>query len=106
MKLLGDISDEHKKLAVELEEMEETLASMSYLTKEYVAKAMVCLAHDWYDLGAEEEGHRLLMKAEQTCPGYFKNNVSKHMKEDEKFNLIMNRILSSIILLLINTVKS
>jgi hypothetical protein len=105
MRLIGDVSPEHRQLAVQLEEMEEALADMEYLSKEHVAKAMVCLAHDWYDIGLEEEGQRLLAKANEICPDYFVDTIKEHAAEDDKFDILVKRLFGKIVLLLISTLR-
>lgn len=89
MKLLGDVPQEHKDLAEELEQMERYFDSKHNVPLEMVAKGYVCLAHDWFALGAEEEGHRLLDKADKIYPGYFHTKASDHAKEDMDFALLI-----------------
>lgn len=50
-----------------------------------VAKAMVCLAHDWYTVHMEEEGDKFLNKAEELCPGYYIAPILIQMKNDPEF---------------------
>lgn len=92
MKIFGDVTDQHKSAANELEEMESILTSnRRKLSRSRVAKGYVCLVYDWYKIGMEEEGNRLLQKIDQICPGYFKKYLIKHMEEDKVFDdLIKN----------------
>lgn len=59
----------------------------SMKTPDLDLKAMgyVCLAHDWFYLGDTDKGYALLSKAESTCPGYFENEMKKHVEEVEYF---------------------
>lgn len=89
MKLLGDVPQEHKDLAVELEKMEKFLDSKLHMPLEMIAKGYVCVAHDWFAIGEEDEGHRLLGKADKVYPGYFDTKSADHANEDPDFNRLM-----------------
>lgn len=97
MKLLGDVSEEEKQLSFELEEMESYLDSRNKNSyADIMAQGYVCLAHDWYELNMEEEGHRLLEKAESVYPGYFKNLISVHTSKDKDFERLVKNISSQL----------
>lgn len=89
-KMYGDVPEGNKKLAdalVKAElEMDDTISAP------YKAQAFFCLAHDWYEMGMEEEGHRLLEKAEEACPGYFKTHLQNHCKENPNLALLTERM--------------
>lgn len=56
------------------------------------AKIYVCYAHDWYQMDMDEEGGRLLLKADQVYPGYFKGLVIQHTKESKDFDKLVKNI--------------
>ena len=95
MKIYGDAPASYKALALKLEtaELEVDQFSMPAGKK---AQAYVCLASDWYDLGMEEEGERLLTKAETTSPTYFDELIVQHMKEDPNFEYLVRNISSEL----------
>jgi hypothetical protein len=96
--LHGDIPSDHLKLAKELEEMEEFFDHPTEnMPKSLIAKGFVCCAHDWYEMGDDEKGNQLLEKAEKVCPGYFENEMLKHVDEDELFDLVVLGITKSIL---------
>jgi len=57
-------------------------------------KAMmyVCMAHDHYQMDMDEEGNRLLMKAERAYPNYFKTLITEHTKSNPDFATLVNRL--------------
>lgn len=91
MKLAGDVPQEDRKLAEELEKFEREIDQDPF-SGDRKAQLYTCLAHDWFKLGAEEEGNRLLLKADQVSPGYFNKTVIQHQLEDESFDLIVKNI--------------
>lgn len=56
------------------------------------AKAFVCLAHDYYDIEMEEEGDRLLLRAEKLYPGYFMAAIRIHAELDPEFSCLVRQI--------------
>ena len=90
--IYGDVSEEDKALTTKLKNHEKSLELDKVLTKDQRAYSYVCLAHDWYAMGMEEEGHALLAKAEKACPGYFKNYMVKQTQSNPNFNLIVRNI--------------
>lgn len=108
MKLLGDVPEEHKELAKQLLETENYFDQKDLehlVANEIRAKAYVCLAHDWYQIGCEEEGEKLLLKAEKVCPGYFKEIMVKHTEEDSDFNLVVKQLTSEVFFMLVDKIK-
>lgn len=101
MKLLGDVPEHHRDLADALERAEKDVDEDKLLPKSRKAQIYTCLAHDWYDISVEEEGNRLLLKAEATFPGYFKDIVVQHMLEDENFQLVIGNITSELIQIMV-----
>lgn len=107
MRLLGDVSERDRKVAEQLVEFEPQIQNGNY-PKEKQAQMYVCLAHDWFQLELEEEGNRLILKAERTCPGYFKNVMMNQTLRDEAFDLVvksLNGQMASLILHHINDMK-
>lgn len=107
IKFGGDISDADKRLAAELEKEEEywnIASASSHYAKEIVAKAFVCLAHDWLEIGLEEKGTELIEKAERVCPGYFENTILLQTKSDEDFDILVKNIFVNLSWILINRV--
>lgn len=98
MRLLGDVPKEHQELARDLREIEVAIDGMIVPPREK-AKAYVAMAHDWYSMGAEEEGHKLLLKAEKACAGYFTKEINEDT-EDEEFAYLVGRLKAEIIYLL------
>jgi hypothetical protein len=108
MKLLGDVPEEHKQLAVELEEAEEywdSKVGTSLMPEELLAKAYTCLAHDWYQIGSEDDGQRLLEKAEAVCPGYFKEVMLRQTYEDSTFDMLVKSLSVELTWMLVNRLK-
>lgn len=101
MKLVGDVPEEHKELAEALEKAEGDIDNDKLLPDSRKAQIYTCLAHDWYDICAEEEGNRLILKADKVFPGYFKSEVVQHMKEDENFEYIVQKITSELVQIMV-----
>lgn len=104
MKLHGDITKEDRELAEQLDLFEQNIGNDTY-PNERKAQLYTCLAHDWYQMGVEEEGNRLLLKAERIFPGYFKDTVIKHQLEDDTFDLIIKNITSELARMLVDSVS-
>jgi hypothetical protein len=51
---------------------------------------MVCIAHDYYSMEFDEEGDRLLRRAEKLSPGYFKGPIYDQIKKDPEFALLVH----------------
>lgn len=105
-KLYGDVSEKEKKLAEGLEEHESWLDKKKDVPALIAAKMLVCLAHDWYDLAMDDEGERLLTKADKICPGYFRKAIVDQTIEDPEFAyLILNlqRLIATDILSVLGT---
>lgn len=92
MKLI-EVPQWQKDLAEELRKQEQSIDDMlPSIPVDERAKCYVCLAYDWYRMGATVEGQKLIWKAEATCPGYFENQARKQMAESPTYNFIMNSI--------------
>ncbi len=96
--LHGDISQEDRELAEELLRMENVidLDGEVYGFPD-CARMLVCLSHDWYDLGDDDKGRALLEKAEKICPGYFDNEIKMHIKEDPMYDYLVQSLAAKIL---------
>lgn len=103
-KMYGDVPEGNKKLAEELVKAEANLDTT--LSAPYVAQTYFCLAHDWYEMGMEEEGHRLLQKAEDACPGYFRVHLKNHCKENPNLLFLTDRMFTMLAWSLLDGLKS
>lgn len=101
MKLVGDVPEEHRELAAALDKAESDIDTDKLLPDSRKAQVYTCLAHDWYDICVEEEGNRLLLKANKVFPGYFNAMVVQHMSEDENFELVVRNITSELIQIMV-----
>ena len=90
MRAYGDIPADHLNLIEELQNLEYWFNihgdEISQLSS---AKGFVSMAHDWYMMEIEEEGERLLKRAEKECPGYFKGPIFVHIAKDEDFAMLV-----------------
>lgn len=106
IRLLGDVPQWQKDLAVELRTMEKSLDGMiDFFPGMQKAKCYVSLAHDWYYMGADEEGQKLLVKANEVCPGYFKNEINDHMKQSPEFTKLVNNLALELRSILLQSIK-
>jgi len=103
MKLIGDVPEHHRILAASLEDAEREADNDTLMPDELKAQICVCLAHDWFDISVEEEGSRLLAKAEAYCPGYFKHKILEHTKDDAHYSIVVQNVTSMIIQRIIGT---
>ena len=96
--LHGDIPENHQELAKELEELEGYFDSKTdSFPPESMAKAYVCMASDWYSMGDDDKGSKLLDKAEKACPGYFNNQIHTHTYEDPDFDLLVKILTKNVL---------
>jgi len=103
--LHGDVPEGDKKTAEALRKMEIDMEEQATLSPQYTAQAFVCLAHDWYEMGSEEEGHRLLKKADIVCPEYFRKHMQSHTLENSAFELLVNRLFAMLGWQLLDSLK-
>lgn len=101
----GDVPQEHRDLAEELKEMESFLEVNTKISPEYKAKSYVCLAHDWYMIGMEENAEKLLLLSEKVFPGYFSDKMLKHVQEDERFHLLVKNLSTELVYSLLDGLK-
>lgn len=82
----GDIPTKDREIIKEVITLESWLEKYkSGLPTLSIAKANVCLAHDWYAVHLEEMGDLFINKAEKVCPGYFKAPIFVQMKNDPEY---------------------
>lgn len=105
MKLYGDVPEEHKELAIALTQTEKVFDLSMDTDRSKLAKGYVCLSHDWYHIGMEEEGLRLLSKAEQVYPGYFKTMIAKHCYEDADFEFIVRNMTAELVRMMLSRLE-
>jgi hypothetical protein len=106
VKLHGDNSSQDKELAEQLEIFERSIDGTNTFPPECIAQMLVCLAHDWFQLKCEEEGQRLLDKADKVFPGYLTSpEIKLHMKEDDEFTMVMVNIGKELIGVLADRLK-
>jgi len=103
MKIYGDVTDEERKLADELTEMEYFFHNQpfSVYSRRLQAKVFISLAHDWFTLSMDDEGTRLIDKAIEVCPEYLQTFVIDDIAKDPKFKKVMERIYFELSLLLV-----
>ena len=107
MKMFGDITDKDRAASKELQEMETVLTSNKRkLPKSRIAKGYVCLVYDWYRIGMEEEGNRLLQKIDEVCPDYFYKHFAKHVEDDKNYEQIVQKLFIEFAFLLTNRPES
>jgi len=105
MKVSG-LPKEHLQLIAELETMEAFFMNKDLLsTPEIIAQSLTCLAHDWIQLGLEEKGHELLLKADKICPGYHKNKMLDHMKQDPSYDTLVKSLANELVLVALSTAR-
>ena len=105
MKSAGDLSERQKAEGAELTKFERLVDSDPY-TNDRKAQLYTCLAHDWFMLDMEEEGTRLILKAEEICPGYFTGAVIQHQVENPNFGTVIKNLTGELRSLLTGTLRS
>ncbi len=99
MKYFGDISKEHLELVDELVTLENWFKRHgSTIDPILAAKGHTCMAADYYSIFFDEEGDRLLNIAESCYPGYFKNAVFVHTRNDPEFAQLVTELKNSLAL--------
>lgn len=92
MKLV-EVPEWQRELAPELRKIEKSIDDMlPAVPAAEKAKCYVCLAYDWYSMGAIAEGQKLIKKAEEICPGYFEKEARQQMADSPVYNYLMNQI--------------
>lgn len=89
-KLYGDVPQKVRDLLVQLDQAISYWDSqLGNVPTPILSKAYTCLAHDYYHIGLEEEGEKLLLRAENLTPGFFKVNVPEECKNDAEFESLI-----------------
>jgi hypothetical protein len=90
MRYYGDIPAIDLRLLEELQTLEKWFDDHgSSLPVIPVAKGMTCVAFDYYFAEFEEEGDRLIRRAEKICPGYFKGPIHVDVEKDAEFAMLV-----------------
>jgi len=93
MKYFGDIPAEHLELLKTVQSLEALVdAHLKDFPPLALAKGFTSIAHDYYGIEFEEEGDRLIQRAEHYYPGYFKKPIHIHMEKDPLFNILVHRL--------------
>lgn len=88
-----EVPEWQKELAQELRKQEQAIDDLlPAISPEMKAKGYVCMAYDWFRMGAIREGQSLIQKAETICPGYFANQARTQMAESDTYSFIMSDI--------------
>lgn len=99
MRPVGDFSIQHLVLIDELIDMEVAFEENKNVPKEDLAMAYTSLSHDYFTyLFCEEEGERLIKKAERSYPGYFKKKIHDHIKINSDFDMLVHNLKLSLAL--------
>ena len=97
--LHGDVPTEDLELAEELLEMESHFdAHLDVYGPPLCARVMVCIAHDYYEIGDDDKGYELLQKANKVCPGYFDNEIKNDIEGDPGFTYLVESLTAKILL--------
>jgi hypothetical protein len=93
MKYYGDIPVEHLEIVRELIVLErwfhdhgDTVPSL------LAAKGFVSMSHDYFSMFMDEEGVRLLTKAENCHKGYFKGPIYEHANKDGAYDFLVESL--------------
>lgn len=105
MRSSGDLTDVQRRQVAELDDFERLVDNDQY-ANERKAQMYVCMAHDWYQMDMEEEGNRLLMKAERICPGYFVGPMIEHQRENDGFDTVIRNLKFELNRLLASTLRN
>lgn len=100
----GDVPDQHVRVALNLHKIEALYGSAT-LSQEDKAAAYVLAAGGWFTIGMDEEGHRMLQKAEDTFPGYFGSAMAKQYHSDQNFAIVVHGIIRSLMWNLVQSLK-
>jgi hypothetical protein len=97
--LHGDVPAQDLELAEELLEMESHFNShIDVYGAALCARVMVCISHDYYEIGDDDKGYELLQKAEKICPGYFENEIKLDIEQDPGFAYLVESLTEKILL--------
>lgn len=89
----GDIPEEHRQLVEELLDLEDYFDSkIENIKPNERAKGFVCISHDFYQMGDDDKGSDLLIKANVVCPGYFDNEMKEHVAKSPDFAALIQSL--------------
>jgi hypothetical protein len=90
----GDFPKEHLDLIKELEELELWFDEQGSTVPTVMAsKGFTCMAFDYYKMYLDEEGERLLKRADAAYPGYFKLAIHTHVVKDYDFAILVAELI-------------
>ena len=93
MKAYGDIPKEHLELIKELEDLEAIFNTYEdTFAPELAAKGLTAMSHDYYAMDMEEQGDRLINRAEGIFPGYFMKKIHEHTQKDKEYDKVVNQM--------------
>lgn len=96
MKFYGDIPEDHIVLLLELQQLEAWFEqhgdNFPLLSQ---AKGLTAMSHDYFSMEMEEEGERLLKKANKICPGYFVGPILSQIDKDNDFRLLIKQLVEN-----------
>lgn len=99
MNFAGDVPEAFRELAAELVETEKEIDELPNMPAHVKAKSYTLLAHDWYAMDLEEQGHKLLLKADGVYPNYFSGRIADHIIEDERYGVLVSRLTDKLLTL-------
>jgi hypothetical protein len=93
VKMYGDVPPHYHTLGEELDVLEAWFdTNKKDISALSSAKGLTCLAHDWYAMGMDEEGERLLNRVQDLAPGYFEGPVLIHMAKDDTYDALIRNL--------------
>ena len=93
MNYFGDIPVEHLELMKELKDLESWFDMYGQTIEPSIAaKGFVSIAHDYIFMYMEEEGLRLINRAEKICPGYFVEKIHEHAKYHSDYKKLVSNL--------------
>ena len=105
-KLYGDVPEEHKKIAKELEELEVHLEQSSKnIEPKKLAKCYVYLASDWFNVGLDENGTDLIDKASKCCPDYFVEQIRVDMETDATYRVVVEKMYKNMLFIVSDLIR-
>lgn len=91
---------------VQLEMMEQYFTDPdSIVSPRVIAKALTCLAHDYVEIGLEECGHQLILKADNYFPGYHGIPLKEDMENDPEMKKVIVSLGHELILVALSTAR-
>jgi hypothetical protein len=105
MKVSG-LPQRHLDLIAQLEVMEAMFLEQNLMRPPaLVAQGLTCIAHDYAQIGLEEKAHALLLKADEICPDYHKNEIKQHMAEHPEYAQLVVSLGNELALIMLSTAR-